>query len=198
MVKEWQDITGSNCLKGLSGKLIVDEKGIKDPYKEYMGKRCLLLQKIHIGFTLLVLAHPGNTRLNPESRKMVVCVCVCVCVCVRGRLWSSCVRSDMLRESETWSVRKQNQVTLQRAEMRMVWWVCDIKVKDRVPDKKSWERERLGLDDIILVLPQNKFQWHEYLLRKKDSWVKKCTEYEVDSWPSGRLKRTWRDVQNDY
>ena len=38
MVKERQDITGSNCLKGVSGKLIVDEKGIKDSWKEYMEK----------------------------------------------------------------------------------------------------------------------------------------------------------------
>jgi len=40
MVKERQDITGSNCLKGvgLSGKAIVDEKGIKDSWKEYMEK----------------------------------------------------------------------------------------------------------------------------------------------------------------
>jgi len=30
MVKERQDITVSNCLKGVSGKVIVDEKGIKD------------------------------------------------------------------------------------------------------------------------------------------------------------------------
>jgi len=38
MVKERQDITGSNCLKGVSGKAIVDEKGIKDSWKEYMKK----------------------------------------------------------------------------------------------------------------------------------------------------------------
>jgi len=29
MVKERQDITGSNCLKGASGKVIVDEKELK-------------------------------------------------------------------------------------------------------------------------------------------------------------------------
>jgi len=28
----------SNCLKGVSGKVIVDEKGIKDSWKEYMEK----------------------------------------------------------------------------------------------------------------------------------------------------------------
>jgi len=38
MVKERQDITGSNCLKGVSGKVIVDEKAIKDSWKEYMEK----------------------------------------------------------------------------------------------------------------------------------------------------------------
>jgi len=38
MIKESQDITGSNCLKGVSGKVIVDEKGIKDSWKEYMEK----------------------------------------------------------------------------------------------------------------------------------------------------------------
>jgi len=38
MVKERQDIMGSNCLKGVSGKVIVDEKGIKDSWKEYMEK----------------------------------------------------------------------------------------------------------------------------------------------------------------
>jgi len=38
MVKERQDITGSNCLKGVSGKVIIDEKGIKDSWKEYMEK----------------------------------------------------------------------------------------------------------------------------------------------------------------
>jgi len=36
MVKEWQDITGPNCLKGVSGKVIVDEKGIEDSWKEYI------------------------------------------------------------------------------------------------------------------------------------------------------------------
>ena len=41
---------------------------------------------------------------------------------MRGRLYSSCVRSSMLHRSETWPVRKPNMVALQRAEMRMVRW----------------------------------------------------------------------------
>jgi len=53
----------------------------------------------------------------------------------RGRLYSSCVRSSMLHGSETWLVTKENEVTLQQAEMRMVRWMCNVKVKDRVPSK---------------------------------------------------------------
>ena len=38
MVKERQDITGLNCIKGASGKVLVDDKRIKDSWKEYMEK----------------------------------------------------------------------------------------------------------------------------------------------------------------
>ena len=38
MVKERQDITGLNCIKGASGKVIVDDKGIKDSWREFMEK----------------------------------------------------------------------------------------------------------------------------------------------------------------
>jgi len=57
------------------------------------------------------------------------------------------VRSSMLHESETWPVRKENEVALQRAETRMVRWMCNVKVTDRVRSKEL--RERLGIDDII-------------------------------------------------
>ena len=58
---------------------------------------------------------------------------------MRGRLYSSCVRSSMLHGSETWPVRKENVVALQRAEMRMVQWMCGVKLKDRLPNKKLRE-----------------------------------------------------------
>ena len=59
---------------------------------------------------------------------------------VRARLYSSCVRSSMLHGSETWPVRQENEVALQRAEMRMVRWMCGIKLQDRIPSKGLRER----------------------------------------------------------
>ena len=79
----------------------------------------------------------------------------------------------MLHGSETWPVRKENVVALQRAVMRMVRWMFGVKLKDRLPSKEL--RERLGVDDIALVLQQNRLRWYGHVLRKDDDdWVKKC------------------------
>jgi len=84
----------------------------------------------------------------------------------------------MLHGSETWPVRKENVVALKRAEMRMVRWMCGVMLKDRLPSKEL--RERLGIDDIALVLQQNRLCWYGHLLRKDDDdWVKKCMELRV-------------------
>jgi len=57
-------------------------------------------------------------------------------------------------------------------------------------------RERLGIDDIALVLQQNRLHWYGHVLQKDDDdWVKKCMEYEVEGpRPRGRPKRTCREV----
>ena len=117
-----------------------------------------------------------------------------VSLIMRGRLYSSCVRSSMLHGSETWPVRKENVVALQRAEMRIVRWMCGVKLKDRLPSKEL--RERIGVNDIALILQQNRLRWYGHVLRKDDDdWVKKCMEYEVEgSRPRGKPKRTWKEV----
>jgi len=117
-----------------------------------------------------------------------------VSLITRGRLYSSCVSTSVLHGSETWPVRKENVVALQRAEMRMVRWMCGVKLKDRLASKEL--RERLGVDDIALVLQQNRLRWYGHVLRKDDDdWVKKCMDYEVEGpTPRGRLKRTWKEV----
>ena len=82
----------------------------------------------------------------------------------------------MLHGSETWPVRKENDEALQRAEMRMVRWICGVKLHDRVPSKEL--RERVGLVDTVLVLQQNRLRWYGHVLRKVDNdWMKKCVEY---------------------
>jgi len=78
-----------------------------------------------------------------------------------------------------------------------VWtlvWMCNVNVKDKVIRKEL--RERLGIDDIILVLQQNRLRWYGHVLRKEDTdWVKKYMEYELEgSISRGRPNRMRREV----
>ena len=108
-------------------------------------------------------------------------------------LYSSCVQSNMLHGSETWPVRKGNEVTLQRAEMRMIRWMCNVKVKDRVPSKEL--RERLGIDDMILILQQNRLRWYRHVLRKEDTdWVKKCRAPDQEVEQRGHGERLCKKI----
>jgi len=85
-------------------------------------------------------------------------------------------------------------VALQSAEMRMVRWMCDVKLQGRVASEEL--RGRLGLDDIISVLQRNRLRWYGHVLRKEDNdWVTKCMEYEVEgARPRGRPTKTWREI----
>ena len=81
--------------------------------------------------------------------------------------------------------RKENEMALQQAEVRMVRQMCDIKVKGK---SSKLRVDRLELDDIISVLQENRLQWYGHVLRKEDNdWVMKCIEYEVKgARPRGR------------
>ena len=46
-----------------------------------------------------------------------------------------CVKYNV-HGSETWPVRKENEVSLQQADMRMVRWMCGAKLKDRAASKE--------------------------------------------------------------
>ena len=53
----------------------------------------------------------------------------------------------------------------QSVRKEMVRWMCGVKLKDRLPSKEL--RERLGVDDIALVLQQNRLRWYGHVLRKE-------------------------------
>jgi len=78
-----------------------------------------------------------------------------------GKLYTSCVRGCMLHGSETWPVKKENKMTVQWAEMRMIRWMCGVKVTERFSCSEL--RERLGIDDIITMnmsmIQQHRLRW---------------------------------------
>jgi len=50
---------------------------------------------------------------------------------MRGKLYRIYVRGCVLHGSETLPVKKENELTLPWAEMRITRWMCGVKVTDR-------------------------------------------------------------------
>jgi len=52
-----------------------------------------------------------------------------VSLLVRRNLYRGCVRSCMLDDSEIWLVKKEKELTLQQAEIRMSRWMMHMVLK---------------------------------------------------------------------
>jgi len=85
---------------------------------------------------------------------------------MRGRLYSSSVQSNTLHGSETWPVRKENEVALQRAELRMVTWMCGVKVIEL--QVKSWET-RIRWHNLGITAKQVALVWT--CVAKRSQWL---------------------------
>ena len=58
-----------------------------------------------------------------------------------------CVVVCYMAVKKTWPVKKENELTRQFTEMKMIRWICSVKVTDRFICSEL--RERLGIDNII-------------------------------------------------
>ena len=73
-------------------------------------------------------------------------------------------------------MRRENELALLTAEMRMVGLMCGVKLSDKLACAQL--RDRLGLEDVVTVLQRDRLRWYGHVLRKDDSeWVKKCMEF---------------------
>ena len=50
----------------------------------------------------------------------------------KGRMYQACVRIAMLY-GETWAVKECYLQRLERNDMRMIRWICNVSLKDRKP-----------------------------------------------------------------
>ena len=69
---------------------------------------------------------------------------------LKGKVYATCVRSCLMHVSETWSMKVEHVLKLNRTEMSMIRWMCGVKLNER---KKSEElRELLGLEPVSLMI----------------------------------------------
>ena len=111
---------------------------------------------------------------------------------MKGQVYSACVRSGMTYGSETWALKVEHEEKLNRAEMRMIRWMCGVSLRDR---KTSAElRQKMGVEAIADVVRRGRLRWYGHVVRKEENdWVKKVMSFNVEGTrPSGRPKKTWQ------
>ena len=99
--------------------------------------------------------------------------------------------------SETWPMKVEHELKMNRTEMSMIRWICGVKLNER---KKSEElRELLGLEPVSLMIKESRLRLFGHAERKDDNdWVKRCITWEVEGIRQrGRPKKTgWDCVKN--
>ena len=77
----------------------------------------------------------------------------------------------MIHGAETWPMKVAISQLLDRAEMRMVQWICGVSLCDRITSEEL--RKRLGITNIGEILRRARLRWFGHVMRKDDnSWVK--------------------------
>ena len=79
---------------------------------------------------------------------------------------------------ETWAVKAENELRLERTEMQMVRWMCGAKLRDRM--KNDELRKRLGIESIKEVIKRGRLRWRGHVERREESnWLRRCMKLEV-------------------
>ena len=100
--------------------------------------------------------------------------------------------------SETWPMKVEHELKINRTEMNTIRWMCGVKLNERKKSEKL--RELLGLEPVSLMINKSRLRWFGRVERKDDNdWVKGCVTWEVDGIRQrGCPKKTWWDfVKND-
>ena len=72
---------------------------------------------------------------------------------LKGKVYISCVRSRLIYGSETWPMKMEHEVRLDRNEMSMIRWMFGFTLKER---KKKELRELLGLEPVSFVIKRGR------------------------------------------
>ena len=112
---------------------------------------------------------------------------------VKGKIYRACVQRVLVYGSETWPMKSEDLLRLERAE-RMMWrWMCGVKLEDRRPSTEL--SKCLDVEPVADVVRRGRLRWFGHVERKSGKdWVSACRGFVVGSAQGrgrGRPKKTW-------
>lgn len=88
-------------------------------------------------------------------------------------------------------MKVEHEEKLDRAEMRVIRWMCRVSLGER---KKSAElRQRMAVEPILNVGRRGRLRWYGHVWKNENDWVKKVMSINLEgAKPIGRPKKTWQ------
>ena len=110
----------------------------------------------------------------------------------RGHLFNTCVRRTLIHAAECWPTTKKDMDRLQRTDRAMIRWMCNTRLKDRVPSTTLLNK--LDLPSINTLVAKSRLRWFGHVSRSSD-WINKITVLQVPGAQlCGRPRKTWKET----
>ena len=111
---------------------------------------------------------------------------------IRGKVYKSCVRSVMLRGSETWAPTKDTTGRLVRNDRAMLRWMYNTKPNQEVG--KQEPMEKFNIAPLENMLRGKRLSWYGHVERSS-GWNNRCRSIKVPRTKRpGRPKKTWDEI----
>ena len=113
---------------------------------------------------------------------------------VKGKVYDACVRKCMTYGSETWATKSSSVERIEKAEMRMVRWMCRASLCDRKRNEDLLQS--LGLVKIGQVMRKSRLRWFGHVARREEShWLQRILNFPVAGRnPCGRPRKSWEET----
>ena len=110
---------------------------------------------------------------------------------LRGRLFSSNVRSSMLHGTETWPMTSAALHRLCRNDRAMIRWICGVKPSD---DPSMDElHAKLVICDLAILVRERRLRWFGHVMRSNGEIDRVRSRPVPGRKGPGRPKKTWED-----
>ena len=110
----------------------------------------------------------------------------------KGRVYSTCVRRDMLHAAETWPVTVSTLNRLRRNDLAIICWMCNLKTNDNVCSHSLLSK--LDIQDVEVVLRTSRMKWFGHVERSV-GWISQVRKLDLDTCKKpGRSKKTRNEL----
>ena len=112
---------------------------------------------------------------------------------LKGKFYRMVVRPTLLYGYKCWPITKALEQKMKVVEMRMLRWMCGLKMMDMIRNEISMDR--VGVANIEDKMRESRLRWFGHVQKRPfTAPVRKCEVLDLGDFRRGRgrLKKSWK------